>query len=165
MNNIKKYSGMIVILNLILLLVYFNHSIFKKEKILTEGQLVLLRLAPVDPRSLMQGDYMQLRYAIADGIRPDSVGRRGYCVLRVLPDHTTQRVRFQSSKEPLAQDEQLLSYTSPNNWTIDLGAESYFFQEGQAEKYEKATYGALMVDEGGNSLLVGLYDESLKKIE
>ncbi len=165
MNNIKKYSGAIVILNLILLLLYFNHSIFKKEKILKEGRLVLLMLAPVDPRSLMQGDYMQLRYSIAQGVRPDSVGRRGYCVLRVYPNHTTERVRFQQATEPLAKDEQLLSYTSPNNWTIDLGAESYFFQEGHAEKYEKAKYGALMVDKKGNSLLVGLYDESLQKIE
>ncbi|MFX7329222.1 GDYXXLXY domain-containing protein, partial [Acinetobacter baumannii] len=34
----------------------------QKEMLLKEGQLVLLPLAPVDPRSLMQGDYMALRY-------------------------------------------------------------------------------------------------------
>ncbi len=27
--------------------------------------MVLLRLAPVDPRSLMQGDYMRLNYELA----------------------------------------------------------------------------------------------------
>src|SRR5690606_39326084 len=37
-----------------------------KQRVLATGQTVLLELAPVDPRSLMQGDYMQLSYAIAD---------------------------------------------------------------------------------------------------
>ncbi|WDF67584.1 GDYXXLXY domain-containing protein [Sphingobacterium oryzagri] len=165
MNNIKKYKGAIIVLNLLLLLAYFNNSIFQKEKILADGQLILLQLAPVDPRSLMQGDYMQLRYAITEGIRPDSVGRRGYCVLRVLPDNTTQRIRFQQTATPLAKDERLLAYTSPGNWSIELGAESYFFQEGHAQKYENAKYGGLMIDGKGNSLLVGLYDNNLKKIE
>ena len=34
------------------------------ERTLRHGELVLLRLAPVDPRSLMQGDYMALRFAV-----------------------------------------------------------------------------------------------------
>ena len=164
MINIKKYKGPIVILNLVLLLVYFHYSVFHKEQLLTDGKLVLLRLAPVDPRSLMQGDYMQLRYQLAQGIHPDSVGRRGYCVLQVFPDNTTQLKRFQAEKEPLAKDEQLLAYTSRNKWEIALGAESFFFQEGQAKKYEEAKYGGLRVDASGNSLLVDLYDENLKKI-
>ncbi|XOT97907.1 GDYXXLXY domain-containing protein, partial [Alcaligenes pakistanensis] len=29
------------------------------------GQTVLLELAPVDPRSLMQGDYMSLNFALS----------------------------------------------------------------------------------------------------
>jgi len=47
---------------------------------------------------------------------------------------------------------------------MNIGAESFFFEEGQAEKYEKATYGALKVDHKGNSILVGLYNENLDKI-
>ena len=56
----KKYSRILIIANLILLLGYFNWSVYQKEQTLKEGQLVLLQLAPVDPRSLMQGDYMGL---------------------------------------------------------------------------------------------------------
>ncbi|KGE13490.1 GDYXXLXY domain-containing protein [Sphingobacterium deserti] len=164
MINIKKYKGTIIVVNLVLLLAYFNYSVFSKEQLLTEGKLILLKLAPVDPRSLMQGDYMNLRYDIVQGVYPDSVGRRGYCVLQVLPDKTTRLKRFQAEKEPLAKDEQLLSFTSPNKWTIALGAESFFFQEGQSEKYEHAKYGGLRVDRSGKSLLVGLYDENLKEI-
>ena len=55
MKNIKWW---IILINLILLLVYFNGSIISKEDLLKNGKLILLELAPVDPRSLKQGDYM-----------------------------------------------------------------------------------------------------------
>ena len=48
--------------------------------------------------------------------------------------------------------------------SINIGAESYFFQEGDAEKFEKAVYGGLRVDNKGNSVLVGLFDENKKQI-
>ena len=38
--------------------------VWSNERILSGGQTVLLELAPVDPRSLMQGDYMALNYAL-----------------------------------------------------------------------------------------------------
>ena len=60
--DMKKYSRILIIANLILLLGYFNWSVYKKEQTLKDGQLILLQLAPVDPRSLMQGDYMRLRW-------------------------------------------------------------------------------------------------------
>src|SRR5690606_19512775 len=40
------------------------HAVLGFERTLRDGQLVLLELAPVDPRSLMQGDYMALRFAV-----------------------------------------------------------------------------------------------------
>jgi len=39
------------------------------ERILSDGRVLLLELAPVDPRSLMQGDYMALQFAAVDDIR------------------------------------------------------------------------------------------------
>ena len=58
----KKQSRILIITNLLLLLGYLNWSIYQKEQTLRDGQLVLFELAPVDPRSLMHGDYMSLRY-------------------------------------------------------------------------------------------------------
>ena len=48
-----------------LVLIAVNLSIVAKERIKTGGEPIFLELAPVDPRSLMQGDYMALRFAIA----------------------------------------------------------------------------------------------------
>ena len=161
----KKYKWPIVFINLILLLVYFNYSIVKKEALLKEGQLVLLELAPVDPRSLMQGDYMRLRYTISNNNGDEDIPKRGYCIVRMDSNNIASKVRFQKDLSPLEEDEFPIEYTSPNSWSINIGAESFFFQEGDAEKYEKAKYGAIKTDANGNSLLVGLYDKKLIKIE
>ena len=54
---------------LAILLGLVNWQIYQKEQHLAHGTKVYLELAPVDPRSLMQGDYMALRFKIADDIR------------------------------------------------------------------------------------------------
>ncbi len=60
-NNVNFRYKFLIGLNLLLVLVAFNYSVYTKEKTLEAGTLVLLELAPVDPRSLMQGDYMVLK--------------------------------------------------------------------------------------------------------
>ena len=160
----KKYNWLIILLNLVILLVYYNCSILKKEELLKNGQLVLLKLAPVDPRSLMQGDYMALRYDISRDFS-ESFSKRGYCVVRLDQNGVAEKVRFQDGLTPLDEGEHLIGYTFTNEWSVNIGAESFFFQEGHAERYDKAKYGGVKIDGKGNSLLVGLYDEHLQKIE
>jgi uncharacterized membrane-anchored protein len=160
----KRYKWIIILLNLLVLLCFLNISMVNKENLLSEGKLVLIALAPVDPRSLMQGDYMNLRYEIAQGEQMDSLPKRGYCVVKVDEEGIAQKQRIQENKTPLYADEYLIVYTA-DTWRLNIGAESYFFQEGEAEKYETAKYGGLMVDQNGNGVLVGLYDENRKKIE
>ena len=47
------------------ILVGINVTVWRFEHAISSGETVLLELAPVDPRSLMQGDYMRLSYALA----------------------------------------------------------------------------------------------------
>ncbi len=176
----KKYKWLIIAANFIGLLVFFNYSIFKKETILTEGKLALFELAPVDPRSLMQGDYMRLSYAIAresdtEEFNPgelilnqtqtdESISKRGYIVVKLDRLGVAQKVRLQEGKTPLNEGEYLVVYTR-TKWDLNIGAESYFFQEGEADKYAEAKYGGLKIDDKGNNVLEGLYDENRKRIE
>ena len=156
----KKYKWIIILLNLVVLLVFFISSVVEKEKTLSQGKLVLLALAPVDPRSLMQGDYMSLNYAISRmNDEAEKIGR-GYCVVTLDSNNVGHKSRFQKENKPLDKGELLIKYR-PNStgFGIKIGAESYFFQEGTGDKYAHAKYGGLRVDEAGNSILVGLYDE------
>ena len=161
----ERYKWVIILVNLPLLLGYFNFSIFEKEKTLKNGQLILLKLAPVDPRSLMQGDYMTLRYEISEGTDVKNLSKRGYCVVKLNQYNVAEKVRFQKEQKPLNAGEFLIRYSASDSWNVNIGAESYFFQEGEAEKFEKAKYGGLKTDDKGNSVLIGLYNENLKLIK
>ncbi len=160
----KKYRSVIILLNLLVVMALFNKSVFDKEELLENGDLVLLKLAPVDPRSLMQGDYMRLNYAIANDVDTEKIVKRGYCIITLDSMGVAQRVRLQEKKQPLNIGEYAIFYTK-DNWQINIGADAYFFEEGQAEKFEEAEYGGLIVDQEGDNVLVGLYDENLKLIE
>ncbi|MEM6300003.1 MAG: GDYXXLXY domain-containing protein [Bacteroidota bacterium] len=162
MNN---YKWIAITVNLVIVLGLFNYSILKKEDLLDEGQLILLELAPVDPRSLIQGDYMRLSYAVSTRV-PDSIPKQGYCVVELDENGVGQRLRFQALSTPLNKGEYLIKYQDQGGWQgIKVGAESFFFQEGEAQKYEEAEYGGLKVDREGNSLLVGLYNKEREKID
>ncbi len=158
---ITRYRNIIIIANLALVLVFFAWSVVQKERTLTDRQLVLLELAPVDPRSLMQGDYMSLNYRIATW-RTDSIPENGFFVLQLDGHLVGTLLRIQQNEQPVNEGEIIVKYKV---WGSRIGAESYFFEEGQAEKYENAKYGGLRVDTHGNSVLVGLYGEDLMLIK
>ena len=161
----KSIKWWIILFNLLLILAYFNWSINAKEQMIKNGQLILLELAPDDPRSLMQGDYMSLRYKMAQGVKTDSIEKLGYFVVTLDPAGVANRVRIQSDITPLQSSEKLIRYHLVDQWNLNIGAESFFFEEGQGEKYDKAKYGGIKVDGDGNSVLVGLYDEQKRRIE
>ena len=161
----KKYSRILIIANLILLLGYFNWSVYQKEQTLKEGQLVLLQLAPVDPRSLMQGDYMRLNYKEANSeLINRQKAKRSYAVLKLDKNHVGEIIRLQESLEPVNENEIVLKYKTING-RLFLGAESFFFEEGQDSVYNRAAYGGLRVDNKGRSLLVGIYDKDFRQIK
>ncbi len=130
----------------------------QKEMLLARGTPILLELAPVDPRSLMQGDYMSLRYALAS-----RVSGSGRMVIQLDARGVAQFVRPYEGG-PLAAGEMLLRYRGSPQGEPRLGAESYFFQEGQAEHFAAARYGELRVTPAGDSVLVGLRDADLGKL-
>jgi uncharacterized membrane-anchored protein len=139
-----------------------NFLIVKKEDTFTHGRIMLLRLAPVDPRSLIQGDYMQLRYAITREILRAHLNKdKGYIVVSLDENHVAKFVRVHQG-ESLHEGEHLLFYR--NRGGVRLGAESFMFQEGDARLYEKAKYGELKVDASGASVLVGLRGEDFKPL-
>ena len=156
----KKYK-IVLAANLILVLAFFAFSVVQKETLIAKGTEVLLRLAPVDPRSLMQGDYMALDYEIIREIGYKS--KSGYVVVKVGDDRVAEFVRIQDGKG-VNNGEFIIRYKR-HNGRLTVGADNYFFQEGSAKKFENAKYGLLKVDSDGNSILVGLCDKDGRLIE
>jgi uncharacterized membrane-anchored protein len=133
----------------------------QQERTLAAGRVVLLALAPVDPRSLMQGDYMRLAYAVAGEAvdASQAAGRplpdEGRIVLQLDEGGIGHFARLHEPGAPLGADEALLRYRLLEGRVV-LGAETFFFPEGQAERYAGARYAELRVDAAGDAVLVGL---------
>lgn len=149
----------------VLVLAALNYGIYEKEQIKEHGETLLLELAPVDPRSLMQGDYMRLRYAIERNAPVQGLGsheKRGYMVIRPDENNAAQFVRFHKGEE-LAAGEKMLHFHKQYS-SVRIVPDSFFFQEGHAKHYENAKYGVFKFDDSGNYLLIGLADEHRQEI-
>ena len=146
------------------IIVLVNGMIIQKERLISHGQTIFLELAPVDPRSLIQGDYMRLRYALAQDVRDHNPPADGYLVLRVDKRNIVSLVRIHDPQTPLAKGELLLRYRV-RGWGVRVGAESFFFQEGHGHYYAAARYGEFKIAESGESVLVGLRGPNLEPLE
>jgi uncharacterized membrane-anchored protein len=136
-----------------------NYSIAGKESVIRNGETVYLELAPVDPRSLMQGDYMALRFRLAEE-------------LEAARDDASVAAR--ERRAPLDLDARRVATLAPGAGEAEiafkirqgrvwLGTNAYFFAEGSAQRYERARYGVFRLRDG-EAVLVGLADEDLNAL-
>jgi len=140
-------------------LVVANGLIVDKERVIDDGQVVYLRIAPRDPRSLIQGDYMRLAYSMSRGVDTRGLPDKGELVIALDKDRVARFVRVDDGAPP--KDGELLLRYRRNGSEVRVGAETFFFQEGLADEYERARYAELRVAPSGKSVLVGLRDEDL----
>ncbi len=146
-------------------LVVINVAIFQKEQILKNGDIALLALVPVDPRSLMQGDYMNLRYKIERTVLEASRAsaedsEQGYFVVNL---DAQQVASFAGSYQgqALAENQLKMLFRIRDN-RLKLATHAFFFEEGSAALYESAKYGEFRVDSKGHLLLNNLRDAEYK---
>lgn len=160
----KKARLTIVLVGLALVLALANWNILQKRAVIADGQILLLELRPADPRSLFQGDYMAL--ALAEAAMPDpttiiSLPYRGTVLLSLDESGVGHFARLDDGA-PLKSGELRVQYRRHEDWRqprLDYGAQSFFFQEGDAERYQDAKYALLRVAEDGGTVLTGLADK------
>jgi uncharacterized membrane-anchored protein len=167
MNN--SMNRLIIVLGAALLLGSVNYSIYKKESIKHNGEVIFLELAPVDPRSLMQGDYMALRFALAiklDERIPKRYGGRGDAANWVDGKFDTVRVALDARRvATLTEGDGLQFRYRVRNGQAWLGTNAFFFEEGTAERYNLARYGEFRLDTTtGEAVLVALRDAELRSL-
>lgn len=183
----KHWRAALIVIGLLAALAVANHAIFGHERTLREGRVLLLELAPVDPRSLMQGDYMTLRFAAAEQIeralRPASAAaggpgpadrrdgncglhgcRTAYAVFDLDRDGVGRLARVQDAPRPLGAGQIAVRFRERNPEGIRIASNAWFFPEGQASRYQPARYGELRVAADGTALLSGLRDAQRKPL-
>ncbi|MEY2873598.1 MAG: hypothetical protein RLZZ373_969 [Pseudomonadota bacterium] len=158
-----------IVLSAVAVLVTANGAIWQKEDLIAHGRPVFIELAPVDPRSLMQGDYMALNYRLGDTLRGQLDGAD-----RLSPPQVLARVDARG----VAQLERLLDTPpgaalpadtlrialAPKDGRWVVVTDAWFFREGDGQRWQTARYGEFRVQPDGRALLVGLVDAALQPI-
>ena len=147
----------------------FYHMVAKQDAELRNAQTVYLALAPVDPRSVMQGAYMALSYAILNQLNQDQYNsskplppESGSVVIRLDEKNIGTFVRYYSG-DTLAPDEHLLKFHRASG-LASIDAESFFIPEGTGDTFRHAAFGELKILPNGTPMIVALCDKDLRRI-
>jgi len=140
-------------------LAVINIEIAGKERIVRNGTTVLLRIAPRDPRSLMQGDYMALRYTMAGAVASAAAKLEMNDGIAVIELDDLNEASFVSLyKDQQLQDRQHLLRYRKRGDSVRLASDAYFFEEGSGQEYRVARFGEIRINTNGDAVLIGLRD-------
>ena len=163
----QKHKRLLLGATILLQFALLGYQIWSSESILTNGTTVKLELAPVDPRSLLQGDYVQLSYTIAT--LPDTdfeAGKKLRVVLRKQENgiHGYSGIYEQDGvwNQPYEKqaDDVIINGTAVGYQRIEYGIESFFVPEGTGLEVERtAKYAIIKIGSKGDALLESLSPE------
>ncbi len=160
--------NVILFISTLFVLALLNFAIFQKQQILQEGENILLKLSPIDPRSMMQGDYMAFRYALEDemkDVNTKSLLNHHFIVIKTDAENVAHFVRVYN-QEALAKDEKLFKfrYQQAPFPKITFKPSTYLFQEGLQPLYQKAAYAIFHYRGIKDYLLIGVADSERAQI-
>lgn len=159
----------LVLMNFFLLILLFGFSVWKEENNLKKESFYL-KTAPRDPRSIMQGDYMALNYELGDNISKNlnlsegKKNRKGYVKVKLDEKKIAHFESLEKNYSELTGDEKILCFLK-DGFLIDLGINSYFFQEGKGLEFQNAEYAEVIHLKGGKLRLKSLRDKNFQKLK
>lgn len=147
-------------------LIVANTGIWQKQNLIAAGKQIFIELAPADPRSLMQGDFMRLNFGLLQQMPYDNEGDASLPRSRMVVKVDLQGIASfarSGTLAPAGADEIMLELgRKKDTWT--LGTDAWFFKQGEADRWARARYGEFRVDASGHLLLVGLRGPKLEPL-
>lgn len=140
-----------------------NIGIWRNEGLIAQSRIIFVELAPVDPRSLMQGDYMALAFRLEGANQTSRCAVDPCKAVARLDSRGVATVSRLAGGEALAAGELLIELTERRGrWT--MASDAWYFKEGEADRWSKARFGEFRVDSTGRALLVGMRGASLEAL-
>lgn len=141
-----------------------GYQVWNSESILENGVTVKLELEPVDPRSLLQGDYVRLAYTISSLPQEDlSVGKKLRVVLRKQENGLYEYGGYYEqngvwNKPYTAQPSDVIINGKTLGYErVEYGIESFFVPEGTGLEIERsAKFAFVKVGAKGDAILESL---------
>ncbi|WP_336169299.1 GDYXXLXY domain-containing protein [Acinetobacter sp. 161(2023)] len=169
----KKYFSLILALVTIL---FFAGLVAKNEWHLHHSKSIFIQLKPVDPRSILQGDYMALAYelnlqslkALAESeterLEP-VIFNHSSVQAKVILDSQNRVVRtVLDINNSFAGHNLILKNPENRLQALYPASRSFLFAEGLAQCYEKAKYAEFKVNTKGEAILFDLLGDELQPL-
>ncbi len=129
-----------------------------QAEVANKGTEAFLPLRPVDPRSLLQGDYMELAYDIEN----ENLTRYGGPAYLLVDENGVALSIRAADGTPKEREIPLKTHKS-RDYAL-FAPDSFLFQEGTAETWGKAKYAIVRIHDGA-LVMTGLADESRQKLQ
>ncbi|PWW08579.1 putative membrane-anchored protein [Paenibacillus cellulosilyticus] len=161
-----KLRPLLLVITVVLQLGFISYQAAASEHALRSGTPVKLEIAPVDPRSMLQGDYVTLSYTNS---RPSSLvetdlrnsnAHKVKVVLKLDANGVYQFSRLYSQGESIEPNEVIMNGRWDGWGTVQYGIETYFVPEGTGMDVQReARYAYVRVSSTGNAILERLSDQ------
>ena len=165
----RRIPELIISLLVIVVIAFVIQFSASRERLAVEGREIFLELAPVDPLSLLQGQYMQVSFAVEREGVPVDEGQNFQGKLAVLSLDERGVAKFvgvEANNDP--EPDQVLFRGHLRKMEdyvkLEIPQRTFLFKENTEDLYESAKYGVFRVGEDGDFILMDLADENLQKL-
>jgi uncharacterized membrane-anchored protein/uncharacterized membrane protein len=154
-------SPVLIAIVIVLQLGYVGYHAATSEVLLSTGKSIKLAIEPLDPRSLLQGDYVRLNYSIStppETAQQELENRQGLSRIKVVLQEGADGVytfgRFYQSGETISANEVIINASTSGWQSLYYGIETFFVPEGTGLETERnAHYAYVKVGKKGDALL------------
>nr|WP_176707822.1 GDYXXLXY domain-containing protein [Bacillus sp. FJAT-26390] len=166
-SRLLRRSPILIGIVIVLQLGYVGYHAATSEALLASGTSIKLAIEPIDPRSILQGDYVRLGYSIStppEHLAKEVESRRSLSRIKVVLREGDNGVyvfdRLYASGEKLASKEIVINGSSSGWRTINYGIETYFVPEGTGTETEQnARFAYVKIGKKGDAMLERLSKE------
>lgn len=172
-------KGLLIIFIILFQIVILAAMVFNSYAVLLWGEEIDLKVEPVDPRSLFQGDYVILSYPFSNldlsevkyDFNPEDINHHDNIYLAFARKNDTWEV-VQATKDPKNIDEEIyikgkvlyvmdnLPISSkPPTIHVKLGIEAYYVPEGKGKEIEEK------INEGSIYARISVYKGRARVVE
>lgn len=131
------------------------------EDVLRNGRIVYIALRPVDPRSLIQGDYMAVAFNVDKLPAPRDINGE-VVAFADIDDRSIATIQGLAAPGAKPGSNQIALKLRQKSRRWFVGTDAYFFEEGRADDFAHAKYGQFRLGADGRLLLVAMTDSDLK---
>ncbi|MBE2913879.1 GDYXXLXY domain-containing protein [Anoxybacillus flavithermus] len=162
--SVREQKWLLLLVVITLQVVFIAYVTFDKERHIRHGEQIKLQLEPIDPRSLIQGDYVRLQYDISTIEGIDEWGK----VQVILRKDDTGVHRFvgiysvngKKRNGDMYQEGDVLVNGNIYGDTIIYGIETYFVPEKTGgDIQQRARFAYVRVSKTGDALLEKIVEQ------